>query len=157
MKALSPQPIDLSTSRFSPMSPQQLINSPISSSQNTSASSSITPTRKTTFNIDTAPTDPLFGLMARHKADTFPQKVDLGVGAYRDNNGKPWVLPSVRKVCLILLSFFSSSLLLSILFQKKHFFCSYFYIPAISFLKISQFNGAFFFFKVLSQNVLFLV
>lgn len=56
----------------------------------------------TSFKVETAPTDPLFGLMARCKADTFPQKVDLGVGAYRDNEGKPWILPVVRKVsCLI--------------------------------------------------------
>lgn len=23
-------------------------------------------------------------------------KVNLGIGAYRDENGKPWILPSVR-------------------------------------------------------------
>lgn len=28
--------------------------------------------------------------------------VSLVVGAYRDNDGKPWVLPSVRAVCLFL-------------------------------------------------------
>ncbi|KAH3676539.1 hypothetical protein WICPIJ_009042, partial [Wickerhamomyces pijperi] len=26
-----------------------------------------------------------------------PSKINLGVGAYRDNNGKPWILPSVKK------------------------------------------------------------
>ncbi len=31
------------------------------------------------------------------KADTNPKKMNLGVGAYRDETGKPWVLPSVRK------------------------------------------------------------
>jgi aspartate/tyrosine/aromatic aminotransferase len=30
-------------------------------------------------------------------ADTNPKKVALAVGAYRDENGKPWILPSVRK------------------------------------------------------------
>lgn len=24
-------------------------------------------------------------------------KVNLGIGAYRDENGKPWILPSVRE------------------------------------------------------------
>lgn len=24
-------------------------------------------------------------------------KVNLGIGAYRDDNGKPWVLPAVKK------------------------------------------------------------
>lgn len=28
-------------------------------------------------------------------ADTFPGKISVGVGAYRDDNSKPWVLPSV--------------------------------------------------------------
>lgn len=44
-----------------------------------------------------APKDPLFGLMAAYKADTHPKKVDLGVGAYRDDNAKPWILPVVKK------------------------------------------------------------
>lgn len=42
--------------------------------------------------------DPLFGLMAAYKADTHPMKVDLGVGAYRDDNAQPWLLPVVKKV-----------------------------------------------------------
>lgn len=32
------------------------------------------------------------------KADKDPRKINLGVGAYRDENGKPYVLPSVKKV-----------------------------------------------------------
>ena len=59
-------------------------------------------TQKTTsFGKDVvpkAPEDPLFGLMAAYKADSFEKKVDLGIGAYRDDNAKPWVLPVVRKV-----------------------------------------------------------
>lgn len=43
------------------------------------------------------PPDPLFGLKARYVADSRPDKVDLGIGAYRDNNGKPWILPAVRE------------------------------------------------------------
>lgn len=49
------------------------------------------------FSIATAPPDALFNLMARCKADSFDKKVDLSIGAYRDDNGKPWVLPSVAK------------------------------------------------------------
>jgi aspartate aminotransferase, cytoplasmic len=48
--------------------------------------------------VPQAPQDPLFGLMAAYKEDSFAQKVDLGIGAYRDNNAKPWVLPVVKKV-----------------------------------------------------------
>lgn len=43
------------------------------------------------------PPDPLFGLKARYNADSRTDKVDLGIGAYRDNNGKPWILPAVRR------------------------------------------------------------
>ena len=48
--------------------------------------------------VPQAPEDPLFGLMAAYKADPSDKKVDLGIGAYRDDNAKPWVLPVVRKV-----------------------------------------------------------
>lgn len=47
--------------------------------------------------IQELPPDPLFGLKARYVADSRSDKVDLGIGAYRDNNGKPWILPAVRK------------------------------------------------------------
>ena len=40
----------------------------------------------------------IFKLTAAYKADPYPNKVNLGVGAYRDDNGKPWVLPVVKKV-----------------------------------------------------------
>jgi aspartate aminotransferase len=40
------------------------------------------------------------GVTEAFKADKDPRKINLGVGAYRDENGKPFVLPSVRKVRL---------------------------------------------------------
>ncbi|ABN68070.2 aspartate aminotransferase [Scheffersomyces stipitis CBS 6054] len=46
--------------------------------------------------ITELPPDPLFGLKARYVADSRTDKVDLGIGAYRDNNGKPWILPAVK-------------------------------------------------------------
>lgn len=48
--------------------------------------------------VPQAPEDPLFGLMAAYRADTFDKKVDLGIGAYRDDNAKPWILPVVKHV-----------------------------------------------------------
>lgn len=48
-------------------------------------------------NIKELPPDPLFGLKARFTADSKSDKVDLGIGAYRDNNGKPWILPAVKQ------------------------------------------------------------
>lgn len=47
-------------------------------------------------NISQLPPDPLFGLKARYAKDNRSNKVDLGIGAYRDDNGKPWILPSVK-------------------------------------------------------------
>jgi aspartate aminotransferase len=47
--------------------------------------------------VPQAPEDPLFGLMAAFRRDTAENKVDLGIGAYRDDNAKPWVLPVVKK------------------------------------------------------------
>ncbi|ODV96608.1 hypothetical protein PACTADRAFT_48439 [Pachysolen tannophilus NRRL Y-2460] len=48
-------------------------------------------------HISLLPADPLFGLNARYNADKRSPKVSLGIGAYRDSNGKPWILPSVKK------------------------------------------------------------
>ena len=42
------------------------------------------------------PPDAIFDLTRRYLADQDPNKVNLGQGTYRDENGKPWVLPSVR-------------------------------------------------------------
>lgn len=51
------------------------------------------------FNdVPLAPPDVIFHLTAMYKADTFDKKVNLGVGAYRTNEGKPWTLNVVKKV-----------------------------------------------------------
>lgn len=47
-------------------------------------------------SITELPPDPLFGLKARFVKDTRKVKIDLGIGAYRDNEGKPWILPAVK-------------------------------------------------------------
>lgn len=44
-----------------------------------------------------APLDPIIGLNEEFQRDDFPQKVIVGVGAYRDDAGKPYVLPCVRE------------------------------------------------------------
>ncbi|KAG8905689.1 aspartate transaminase aat1 [Tulasnella sp. 403] len=43
------------------------------------------------------PPDPILGITEAFKADKDPKKINLGVGAYRDDNGKPYVLSSVKK------------------------------------------------------------
>jgi aspartate/tyrosine/aromatic aminotransferase len=45
-----------------------------------------------------APVDPILGTALAYNADKDPQKVNLGVGAYRDDNEKPYVFNVVRKV-----------------------------------------------------------
>ncbi|KAI4616339.1 uncharacterized protein J4E87_008852 [Alternaria ethzedia] len=63
-------------------------------------SSHIEPMAATAFDanvVPQAPEDPLFGLMAAFRRDEDPNKVDLGIGAYRDDNAKPWILPVVKK------------------------------------------------------------
>lgn len=42
------------------------------------------------------PPDAIFEVTKRYLADQDPNKVNLGQGTYRDGNGQPWVLPSVR-------------------------------------------------------------
>lgn len=42
--------------------------------------------------------DAIFGIVEAFVQDKRPFKVNLSVGAYRDNDGKPWILPSVKKV-----------------------------------------------------------
>ncbi|KAL1967056.1 hypothetical protein VTN77DRAFT_3580 [Rasamsonia byssochlamydoides] len=51
----------------------------------------------TAAHVAQAPEDPLFGLMRAYRQDPSDKKVDLGIGAYRDDNAKPWILPVVKK------------------------------------------------------------
>eukprot|EP01025_Chloroclados_australasicus_P012952 TRINITY_DN16198_c1_g1_i1.p1 TRINITY_DN16198_c1_g1~~TRINITY_DN16198_c1_g1_i1.p1 ORF type:complete len:461 (+),score=65.19 TRINITY_DN16198_c1_g1_i1:153-1535(+) len=48
-------------------------------------------------HVEMAPPDPILGLNEAFKADPSPNKLNLGVGAYRDDAGKPYVLNAVRK------------------------------------------------------------
>ncbi|XP_072168681.1 aspartate aminotransferase, mitochondrial-like [Diadema setosum] len=47
--------------------------------------------------VEMGPPDPILGVTEAFKRDTNPSKINLGVGAYRDDEGKPFVLSSVRK------------------------------------------------------------
>lgn len=53
-------------------------------------------------SLPIAPLDAAFALLAEFDVDPSPEKVSLGVGAYRDDNAKPWILPVVREVELAL-------------------------------------------------------
>ncbi|KAL5366007.1 pyridoxal phosphate-dependent transferase [Aspergillus floccosus] len=43
------------------------------------------------------PADEIFALNRAYATDDYPQKVSLGVGVYRTDDGKPWPLPVVRE------------------------------------------------------------
>ncbi|KAJ3653772.1 hypothetical protein Zmor_013007 [Zophobas morio] len=47
--------------------------------------------------VEMGPPDAILGVTEAFKRDTNPKKINLGVGAYRDDNGKPYLLPSVLK------------------------------------------------------------
>jgi len=47
--------------------------------------------------VEMGPKDPILGVNEAYKADPNPEKLNFGVGAYRDDDGKPVVLSSVRE------------------------------------------------------------
>jgi len=48
-------------------------------------------------DIEQAPPDAVFGIKNLYSKDTDPNKINLSVGAYRDNEGKPYMLDVVKK------------------------------------------------------------
>lgn len=53
--------------------------------------------------LTSAPADPILGLNDAFKKDTHAKKVLLGMGAYRDDDGKPFILPCVKRAEEIIL------------------------------------------------------
>ncbi|OKL62451.1 Aspartate aminotransferase, cytoplasmic [Talaromyces atroroseus] len=104
-----PLPAALSLSRSLSPSPS-LPDTPSSQSRLSQLSSHLSTASHTmaavfsAANVPQAPEDPLFGLMRAYRQDPFAKKVDLGIGAYRDDHAKPWILPVVRKADEILRS-----------------------------------------------------
>ena len=47
--------------------------------------------------VPQGPPDAILGLVEAFNADSFPKKVSLSVGAYRDDQGKPYVLDTVKE------------------------------------------------------------
>lgn len=67
------------------------------------------------FNhITTAPADPILGLAELFRADTRPDKINLGIGVYKDETGKTPVLDTVKKAEHYLLEHETSKNYLSI-------------------------------------------
>jgi aspartate aminotransferase len=68
----------------------------------TSSSSSLVSRISRSFwaGVPRGPDDPILGVTIAFQKDSNPKKINLGVGAYRDDNGKPFVLEAVRKVSI---------------------------------------------------------
>lgn len=52
-------------------------------------------------HLDLLPADPILGLMAEYRADPSPTKLDLGVGVYKDPQGRTPVMAAVRAAELL--------------------------------------------------------
>jgi aspartate aminotransferase len=74
-------------------------------STSTSSTSTTSTTPQATFwkDLPQGPPDAILGIAQAFKTCTDPRKVNVCVGAYRDTDGQPWVLPSVRQAELNLL------------------------------------------------------
>jgi aspartate/tyrosine/aromatic aminotransferase len=48
--------------------------------------------------VPLGPPDPILGVTTAFLNDKNPNKINLGVGAYRDANGKPFILDCVKEV-----------------------------------------------------------
>jgi len=70
-----------------------------SASLQRSAAPCLSAVRSASFwsGVEMGPPDAILGVTEAFKKDQNPLKMNLGVGAYRDDNGQPFVLPSVRQ------------------------------------------------------------
>ena len=53
-------------------------------------------------DLEQIPYDEAYRVLQAFSQDPSPEKITLGAGVYRDDNGKPWTLPSVKLVMFIL-------------------------------------------------------
>ena len=47
--------------------------------------------------LEQLPLDPIFVNLEKFRADKNPRKINLGIGIYADEEGNPYVMPSVGK------------------------------------------------------------
>lgn len=47
-------------------------------------------------HVQMAPPDPILGTAVAFQKDTSKDKINLGIGAYRDGDGKPYVFKAVK-------------------------------------------------------------
>ena len=47
-------------------------------------------------HVQMAPPDPILGTALAFQKDTSKDKINLGIGAYRDDDGKPYIFKAVQ-------------------------------------------------------------
>lgn len=67
-------------------------------SSNVSRSARSVGTQSVWNSVPLGPPDAILGITEAYKADPAKEKINLGVGAYRDEQGHPYVLECVKKV-----------------------------------------------------------
>lgn len=67
------------------------------SSQESASSTSSASSGSWWSHVELGPPDAILGVTEAFKKDHNEKKINLGVGAYRDDNNKPFILPSVKK------------------------------------------------------------
>lgn len=72
--------------------------------------------------VEQGPPDAIFGLVDAFNKDSNSNKANLVVGAYRDDNGKPYVLPVVKKVSSLLVHHITSHHITSSLKCMRHMY-----------------------------------
>ena len=55
-------------------------------------------------SLESLRADPILGIMAAYRADSNPNKIDLGIGVYKDENGNTPIMSSVKKAEDIILN-----------------------------------------------------
>ena len=78
------------------MTPSSLLGRALLASPHQSGGVVSSSARSLWSGVEMGPPDAILGVTEAFKKDSNPQKMNLGVGAYRDDAGKPFVLPSVR-------------------------------------------------------------
>lgn len=72
------------------------LSTAFSASTSSSSSSSVSSTSSVWSDVELGPPDAILGIAQAFRESQDPNKVNLCVGAYRDDTGMPWVLPTVQ-------------------------------------------------------------
>lgn len=99
-------------------------------------------THSSILDLPVLPLAESFALTEAYNLDTFPEKVNLGQGVYRDEECQPWILPSVRSVGIVNKCYWDANLTVlqaEEFLHRQHLNHEYLPIPgAAEFIKEAQ-------------------